>query len=84
MHKFYACQLNMLRMIQNSSKWIKKAEKEFTVFKLCLRNLNFVQSYAPMHKFCACLFNRRWGAPGGASLWHVAPLGLLTPQEDKI
>ena len=27
------------RMIQNGSKWLKK---KFTVFKLCLRNLDFV------------------------------------------
>ena len=59
MNKFWACQLNMFRMIQNGAKWIKwfkKAQKEFTVFKLCLRNLDFVSSYAPMHKFCACLY----------------------------
>ena len=36
MNKFWACQLNMFRMIQNGKKWIKwfkKAQKEFTVFK---------------------------------------------------
>ena len=58
MNKFWACQLNMYRMIQNGAKWIKwfkKAQKEFNVFKLYLRNLDFVSSYAPMHKFCACL-----------------------------
>ena len=57
MNKFWACQLNMFRVIQNGAKWIKwfkKAQKELTVFKLCLRNLDFVSSYAPMHKFCAC------------------------------
>ena len=50
-NKFWACQLNMFRMIQNDAKWtkwFKKVQKEFTVFKLCLRNLDFVSSYAPM------------------------------------
>ena len=65
MNKFWACQLNMFRMIQNGAKWIKwfkKAQKEFTVFKLCLRNLDFVSSYAPMRKFCACFYkNMRLG-----------------------
>ena len=41
-------------MVQNGSKWFKKAQKVFTVFKLCLRNFDFVLSYAPMHKVCAC------------------------------
>ena len=28
-------------------------------FKICLRNLDFVLSYAPLHKFCACLSKKR-------------------------
>ena len=73
----------MFRMIQNGSKWIKlckKDQKEFTVFKLSLRNLDFAPSYTPMHKFCACYFNtphsynrgsqdKNMPAPGFQDIW---------------
>ena len=42
---------------KNCTKWIKgfkEVQKECTAFNLYLRKLDFVLSYAPMHKFCAC------------------------------
>ena len=32
-----------------------KGSKQFNIFKMCLRNLYFVLSFAPMHKYFACL-----------------------------
>ena len=43
--------LGWFRMVQNGSNGFKRLK---TVIELCLRNLDFVLSYAPMHKFCAC------------------------------
>ena len=37
---------------QITSKYLEIKNKS----KTCLTNLDFVQSYAPMHKFCACFF----------------------------
>ena len=40
-------------MVQNGLNGFKRLK---TVFKLFLRKLDFVSSYAPMHKYCACYF----------------------------
>ena len=61
------------------------------ISRLCLTNLDFVQSYAPMHKFCACssfkaelqLENKLGGAAGEMKCKAGVELGLWLSLEKK-
>ena len=45
--------------------------------KTCLTNLDFVQSYAPMHKFCACWNTNCWQRRPSQPQWKIAKLSFI-------